>query len=263
MKYITHFLAWIGIQLISSVKSSFQLLELFYETLQEIFRPPFRVKETVQQIEFIANQSLFVVIVCACFAAMVTILESSFHMKLVISNDSLVPGFAALLILRELGAIITGLLLTSRVGAGMTAEVATQKITEQIEALEMLGIRPINLIVVPRFLGSIMGTFFVTILANLICLLAAQLVAQYSIGFTFNMFLSALSRFAGFQDLILAGIKGAVFGAIIPMVSCYFGFQCRGGAEDVGKVTTQSVVTSSVSIILADFLLTAFFTQIY
>jgi phospholipid/cholesterol/gamma-HCH transport system permease protein len=214
-------------------------------------------------MEFIANQSLFVVIVCACFAAMVTILESSFHMKLVISNDSLVPGFAALLILRELGAIITGLLLTSRVGAGMTAEVATQKITEQIEALEMLGIRPINLIVVPRLLASILGTCLVTILANLVCLLAAQLVAQYSLGFTFNMFMSALSRFTGFQDILLSGIKGAVFGAIIPLVSCHFGFQCRGGAEDVGRVTTQSVVTSSSSIILVDFILTAIFTRFY
>jgi phospholipid/cholesterol/gamma-HCH transport system permease protein len=233
------------------------------QSIVEIFRSPFRIKETIQQLDFIANQSLFVVIICVCFAAMVTILESSFHMKLVISNDSLVPGFAALLILRELGAIITGLLLTSRVGAGMTAEVATQKITEQLEALEMLGIRPINLIVVPRLVAGIIGTTLVTLIANLVCLIAAQLVAQYSLGFTFNMFLSALSRFAGFQDLIFSGIKGAVFGAIIPLVSCYYGFLCTGGAEDVGKVTTNSVVTSSVAIIIADFLLASLFTRFY
>lgn len=263
MKRANHFIAWLGLLLTSSAKNTFVFIDLVSQTFTELFKPPFRWKETLQQIEFVANQSLFVVVICACFAAMVTILESSFHMKLVISNDSLVPGFAALLILRELGAIITGLLLTSRVGAGMTAEVATQKITEQIEALEMLGIRPINLIVVPRFLACIIGATLVTLVANLVCLVAAQLVAQYSLGFTFNMYMSALSRFAGFQDLVFAGIKGAVFGAIIPLVSCYFGFQCKGGAEDVGKVTTQSVVTSSVAIIVVDFLLTAVFTRFY
>jgi len=263
MKIISHSLAWIGIQLTSSAKGSFAFLELVAQTLSDLFRPPFRLKETLEQIDFIANQSLFVVVICACFAAMVTILESSFHMNLVIGNDSLVPGFAALLILRELGAIITGLLVASRAGAGMTAEIATQKITEQIEALEMLGIRPINLIVVPRLLASIIGTTVLTLFASIICLVAAQLVAQYSLGFTFNMFLTALSRLTGFQELLFAGIKGAVFGAIIPLVSCYFGFQCRGGAEDVGKVTTKSVVTSSVAIIFADFLLTTIFTQFY
>jgi phospholipid/cholesterol/gamma-HCH transport system permease protein len=259
MNRTLHWITWIGIQITSSAKTLFLFLDLCRETFYEIFRPPFRFKECLKQIEFIANQSLFVVILCSCFAAMVTILESSFHMKLVIGNDSLVPGFAALLILRELGAIISGLLLTSRVGAGMTAEVATQKITEQIEALEMLGIRPINLIVVPRFLASIIGATLVTLLANLICLITAQLVAQYFLGFTFDMFLTALSRFAGFQDLVLAGVKGATFGAIIPLVSCYFGFQCKGGAEDVGRVTTQSVVTSSVLIIISDFILTTLF----
>jgi len=263
MKLVTHLLAWIGLQLSSSAKSSFIFVELILQTFAEIFRPPFRIKEIIQQLDFIANQSLFVVVICACFAAMVTILESSFHIKLVIGNDSLVPGFAALLILRELGAIITGLLLTSRVGAGMTAEIATQKITEQIEALEMLGIRPVHLIVVPRLIASIIGTVLITIVANLVCLIAAQLVAQYSLGFTFNMFLAALSRFAGFQDLVLAGIKGAAFGAIIPLVSCHFGFLCKGGAEEVGRVTTQSVVTASVSIICADFLLTSIFTRLY
>lgn len=238
-------------------------LSLLYDTLKEITRPPFRVREVIKQIHFIAHESLPVILICVCFAAMVTILESSFHMKLVINNDSLVPGFAALLILRELGAVITGLLLTSRVGAGMTAEVASQKITEQIEALQMLGVRPINYIVVPRFIASILAGFVVTLLANIICLIAAQQVAEIYLGFSFNMFITALKRFADFQDLMFAGIKGAVFGAIIPIVSCYFGFKCKGGAEQVGLATTHSVVTSSVLIIVFDFILTTLFTKFY
>jgi phospholipid/cholesterol/gamma-HCH transport system permease protein len=118
----------------------------------EIFKPPFRNRELLAHINFFAFESMPVILICVSFAAMVTLLESSFHMKLVIGDDSLVPGFAALLILRELGAMITGLLLTARVGASITAEIANQKISDQIEALHMIGVRPINYLVVPRFL---------------------------------------------------------------------------------------------------------------
>lgn len=254
---------WLGYNFIKINRYFGEFLSLIFSTFKELGKAPYRFKETVQQIYFIANESLFVIVICVCFAAMVTILESSFHMKLVIQNDSLVPGFAALLILRELGAVISGLLLTSRIGAGMTAEIATMKVTEQIEALQMLGVRPINYLVTPRFIASLFGGLIITLIANLVCLFAAQIIAELYLGFSFNMFLSALKRFADFQDLIFAGIKGAVFGGIIPLVSCYFGFKCEGGAEQVGKATTRSVVTSSILIIIADFILTTFFTRFY
>src|SRR3954462_3135161 len=125
----------------------------------QVLRGPLRLKESVQQLYFIANGSLGIIVFCVCFAAMVTILEASFHMKLVIQNDSMVPGFAALLILRELGSVVTALLITSRVGAGLAAEVGSMKITEQIDALRMLGINPVRFIVVPRFVACVWGGF--------------------------------------------------------------------------------------------------------
>jgi phospholipid/cholesterol/gamma-HCH transport system permease protein len=220
-----------------------------------------RIKESIQQTYFVANQSLWIIVLCVCFAAVVTILESSFHMRIVVHNDSIVPGFAAMLILRELGAVITALLLTSRVGAGIAAEVGIMETTEQIEALKMLGIDPIDYLLIPRLIGCILGTIVLTLLADLICIYCAMLVSHVHLGFTTGMFLSAMRRFVEFKDLIYSGIKGACFGAIIPLVSCYFGFRCKPGAEGVGNATTNSVVTSSILIIIVDFMLSYLFTH--
>lgn len=224
---------------------------------------PFRTKEFFQQLEFVAWQSLPVVLFCVSFASVVTIIESSFHMKLIVQNDALVPGFAALLILRELGAVISALLLTSRVGAGMAAEIGSMKVTEQVDALRMLGINPIRFLVVPRLFACIVGGFLLSIIANLVCLYCAMLVSQFKLGYSPGSFMMAMRTFVDFKDLVFAGIKGACFGAAIPLISCFFGFRCQSGAEGVGLATTNSVVAASVTIIVMDFILTWVFSYFY
>ena len=139
-------------------------------SMKAVFTPPYRGKDILHQLEFVVWQSLPVILFCVSFAAVVTIIESSYHMKLVVQNDALVPGFAALLILRELGVVVTALLLTSRVGAGLAAEVGSMQITEQIDALRMLGIDPVRFLVVPRFIACVVGGFLLSLIANLVCL---------------------------------------------------------------------------------------------
>lgn len=235
---------------------------LLGQTLTRLVTPPFRGRETLKQLSFVANGSLGIVLFCVSFAAVVTILESSFHMKLVIQNDSMVPGFAALMILRELGPVVTALLLTSRVGAGFTAEVGLMKVTEQIDALRMLGIDPVRFLVVPRLIAGVVGTAVLAWLASMACLTGAILVTDLQLGYSPAMFFSSMRVFVGYEDLLLAGVKGAVFGAVIPLVSCFFGFRCEAGAEGVGHATTQSVVVSSVAIIVLDFLLSYVFSYV-
>jgi phospholipid/cholesterol/gamma-HCH transport system permease protein len=244
-------------------KPATEFLQLFAETLWQSFVPPYRFKDIFKQIQFVAVESAPVVIFCLSFAAVVTIIESSFHMKLVIQNDALVPGFAALLILRELGAVVTALLVTSRVGAGLAAEVGTMKITEQIDALKMLGINPIRFLAVPRFVACVISGVLLTIIANCVCLYVAMWVSQIKLGYTSGSFLVAMRTFVEFQDMIFATIKGAAFGAVIPMFSLYFGFRCQAGAEGVGRATTNSVVATSVAIIVIDFALSWIFTYLY
>lgn len=239
------------------------MISLIVQTFLGVFEPPWRGKELVQQLYFFANRSLPIVLFCVSFAAVVTILESSFHMRLVIQNDSMVPGFAALLILRELGAVVTALLLTSRVGAGYASEIGSMKVTEQIDALKMLGINPVQFLVVPRFLAGVIGGVVLTVVANMTCLLAAVLVSQHYLDYTPSMFLAAMNRFVGFQDLVFAMIKGGFFGGVIPLVAAYFGFRCQAGAEGVGNATTNTVVVASVAVIVIDFILSYTFSYFY
>ncbi|NCN95444.1 MAG: ABC transporter permease, partial [Bdellovibrionales bacterium] len=204
-----------------------------------------------------------IILFCVCFAAMVTILESAFHMKILIQNDSLVPGFAALLILRELGAVITCLLLASRVGAGYAAEFASMRVTEQLDALKLLGIDKYWYLVAPRTLACAISAALLTLLANFTCLFAAFLISNLVLGHSSSSYIAGLRVFVSYQDLFFAGIKGFCFGAVIPLIASYFGFFGSEGAEGVGQATTKSVVASSVTIIIIDFLLTWIFSHFY
>lgn len=239
------------------------LLHFAVQSFAKTLTPPYRPKEVIHQLQVVVWDSAPVVLFSICFAAIVTILESSFHMKIVIQNDSLVPGFAALLIIRELGAILTALLITSRVGAGLTAEVGSMQITEQVDALKMLGFDPIRYLVAPRLIAGILGCATLTVIAVVTCLFAAMIVTEIQLGSTFGGFISAMRTFVDFKDLFFTIIKGACFGAVIPIVSCYYGFNCKSGAEGVGLATTNSVVTSSVFIIMIDFVLSFVFSYWY
>ncbi len=245
------------------LKPAQEFVELFIDTVKKTFSPPFRIGDIFKQLNFVAVESAPVVLFSLTFAAVVTIIEASFHMKLVVQNDSLVPGFAALLIIRELGAVVTALLVTSRVGAGLAAEVGSMKVTEQIEALDMLGIDPIRFLVVPRFIACVLGGFLLTTVANVVCLYFAMVVSEIKLGYTPGAFLMAMRNFVEMKDFGFSIIKGMCFGAVIPLFSCYYGFRCQSGAEGVGIATTKSVVSSSVAIIVIDFILTFVFSRLY
>ena len=253
----------IGKNLIATFFKVMDIITLVAQTFLGVLVPPYRFRDFIRQLYFVANESLGIIVICVSFAAVVTILEASFHMKMVVKDDSMVPGFAALLILRELGAIVSALLLTSRVGAGYAAEIGSMKITEQIDALKLLGIDPVRFLVVPRFLACMVGGALISTLANIVCIYCAMLVSEVKLGYGSGIFLMAMGRFVGFQDLFFAAIKGGVFGAIIPLVSCYNGFRCQAGAEGVGRATTNSVVAASVLVILSDFVLSYIFSSFY
>ncbi|MGE3975691.1 MAG: MlaE family ABC transporter permease [Bdellovibrionales bacterium] len=217
----------------------------------------------MKQFYFVANQSAPIVAFCVCFASIVTIIEAVYHMQIVIGDVSMVPGFASLFILREMGVAIACLLVTSRVGAGIAAELGSMTVTEQIDALKMLGIDPIQFLVVPRLVACVLGCALLSILANGLCLLGAALVSQHLIGYTVGEFLVAMRRFVEFKDILFPILKGAAFGAAIPLIACYFGLKCKSGAEGVGQATTNSVVTASVAIIILDFILGYILSHFY
>ena len=221
------------------------------------------LSEVVRHLDDLIYKSLNIVVVCVAFAAAITILEASFHMKLVVHDDSLVPGFAAMLIVRELAVVVTSLLLAAKIGAGIAAEVGQMKISEQIDALRLLGIQPIGFLVIPRFIACLVGGAVLALVANVVCLFAALGVTVVELDQSINFFILGFRRFITFQDLIFSIIKGVAFCGLIPLISCYWGFRCEPGAAGVGRATTKSVVTSSIAIIVLDFILTCIFSFFY
>jgi phospholipid/cholesterol/gamma-HCH transport system permease protein len=136
------------------------------------------------------------------------------------------------------------------------------KITEQIDALKLLGINPVHYLVVPRFVASIFATISLTLIAVSVTLTCATWVAASKFGFGLEEYLNTLRHFVGAKDILCAVIKGAVFGAVTPIIACRYGFACEAGAEGVGTATTNAVVSATIAVIVLDFLLTYLFTII-
>ncbi len=259
---MTQVLTQFGSHLHRASHLTFEFLRLVFDAFRILFTTRFRWHEFVQQLYFFAFQTVPVVAVCVSFASAVTIIESTFHMNLVIQNASLVPGFASVLILRELGVVLACLLATSRVGAGLAAEISTMKITEQLDALRLLGVDRIQYIVVPRLIAGICGGLILATVSNAVCLLGAMVVAGFTLDLAPLSFLRLMNHFARFHDVLLFLVKGALFGAMIPLFACHFGFHSRPGAEGVGHATTGTVVATSVAIIVLDFVVTYAFSLV-
>lgn len=215
-----------------------------------------RWKEVISQIYFVAVQSLPIIIFSLIFVSLMLILEFSFHMKLVLRQDSLVPAFSTVLMLRELGPVMTCLLLTSRVGAGIAAEIGSMKVTEQIDALKLLSIDPVEYLTISRWFACVVAGVSLSVISIAVSILAGASIAWASLGNTSSQFYNSMFTFARFSDVTACVIKGAVFGSIIPIIASHHGFRCGFGSEGVGAAATRSVVQSTMLIIIADFILT-------
>ncbi len=237
-----------------------EILSLFFATFRRLFSERLRGSEILNAISQIGLGSLPIIVIATAAAGLVVSNEIAWHMDQALHTVSMIPGFTGQFILRELGIAVPALLLVAKAGAGITAEVGTMKITEQIDALRLLRIDPVSYLVVPRFVAFVFSSICLVLIAASITLACAIGVAVHRYGFSLDEYLNALRHFVHYKDLVCAITKGAVFGAVIPIISCAFGFRCEGGAEGVGSATTNSVVTSTLAVIALDFGLTYLFT---
>ncbi len=216
----------------------------------------FRFRSTIEQIYFIGVQSLPVVAFSLTFISLMMILEFSFHMRMVLQQDSLVPAFSTLLMLRELGPVVTCLLLTSRVGAGIGAELGSMKVTEQLDALSTLSVDPIEYLVVPRWIACVVSCVCLSVIAVAISIVGGAWIASVKLGYGMDEFFNTMFVFARVKDGTACLVKAAVFGSILPLVASFHGFRCQPGSAGVGNAATASVVQGSILIIIADFVVT-------
>ena len=239
-----------------------KILRLYGQIFTRAFVLPWRGKEIIHHVVQMGIGSLPIITLATAFAGLVVTTEIAWHMEEALHTIAMIPGFTGQFIFRELGVAVPAALLVAKVGASTTAEVGTMKVTEQIDALKLLGIDPISYLVFPRFIASIISIACLTMIAIGVTLACAIGIAILKFNFSALEYLNALRPFIGVKDVFGALLKGVVFGAIIPVVSCSYGLECEGGAEGVGTATTDSVVTATILVIIFDFILTFALTLI-
>jgi phospholipid/cholesterol/gamma-HCH transport system permease protein len=171
--------------------------------------------------------------------------------------ETLVASIVALGITRELGPVLAGLMVAGRVAAAIAAEIGTMRVTEQIDALITLSTNPYRYLVGPRLLAGVVTLPLLVIIADIIGIMGGYIVGTQSLGFNSGAYLKNTVDFLEVQDVTSGLIKSAVFGFIIALMGCYHGFHSRGGAQGVGRATTNAVVSSSILILAANYVLTS------
>jgi phospholipid/cholesterol/gamma-HCH transport system permease protein len=229
-----------------------------FSSIYWICRPPWYFKKIISQIIDIGYFSLPVVGLTTFFSGMVLALQT-YNGFSEFNSETTVARVVLTSITRELGPVLTGLMVAGRVGAKMAAEIATMKVTEQIDALGTLGTRPMQYLIAPKVIASVICIPFLVLIGNTIGILGGYVIAILKLNFNPDLYLYATIEYLHWIDVIQGGVKAAIFGLIISMVSCYFGYNATKGAEGVGYATTASVVVSSVMILTSTYIITALF----
>ncbi len=232
--------------------------QMFIQTLGWAVRPPFRIKHIVKQMEEVGFNSIPVVLITSAFTGAVLALQSYIGFKR-FNAETLVGTVVALSITRELGPVLTGLIVAGRAGSAMAAELGTMRVTEQIDALVTLATDPIKYLVTPRFLASLLVMPILTIIADIVGIGGGYFVSVNILKANPVVYMRRTIDFLELKDVYTGLFKAVVFGMIIALIGCYKGFYTQGGAEGVGKATTGAVVIASMLILISDYFLTAMF----
>lgn len=249
---------FIGLWVLKFLEESGRVIILLYKTVIWIFRPPFDIRNLLKQIEEVGVKSIPVVLITGGFTGMVLALQSYTGFKR-FNAEAFVGTVVALSMTRELGPVLSGLMVSGRVGAAMAAELGTMQVTEQIDALYTLATNPIKYLVVPRFLAALIVMPILTIFADVVGILGGYLISVKLLGSNPTIYLRRTFDYLDLEDIYIGLFKACIFGIIIATIGCYQGFNTRGGAEGVGKSTTRAVVMSSLLILIANYFVTAFF----
>jgi len=242
----TEFLEWFG-----------ELGIFSWRVVRASVTPPFEFREFFRQLDEIGSQSLPLVALAGAAIGVVLALESVQSMTR-FGAKSLLPAALVYSVVHEIGPIITALVVSGRVGAGIGAELASMKVTEQIDAIEASAVNPYRLLAATRILSCILMLPLLT-LASDACGLFMGWVALTTIEpLSFHQFIISGFKGSGFNDFLPPTFKTAIFGLIIGLVACFQGMRTRGGAAGVGRAATSSVVLSSLFVILADVVLVKF-----
>ena len=253
-----NFLQPIGHVILESLATAGRLTLFAVSGVYHCFRPPYYARMIGRQMVEIGYFSLPVVGLTAIFTGMVLALQSYTGFAR-FSAEAAIANVVVVAVTRELGPVLAGLMVAGRVGAAMAAEIGTMRVTEQIDALTTLSTNPMKYLVAPRLIAGVAMLPLLVLIADIIGILGGFLVSSYKLGFNPANYLQSTWDFMEAEDLISGLVKAAVFGFIVTLMGCYYGYNSRGGAQGVGAATTNAVVTASILILCFDYLLTEMF----
>lgn len=206
------------------------------------------------QMEHIGVNSLPLVIIIATFTGAVSAWQAAYQLK-GLAPLSFLGTATSRAIITELGPVLTAIVIAGRVGASIAAELGSMKVTEQIDALETMGISPIRYLAMPRFFATVFMMPILIVFANTIAVIGAFVISKYFLSISFDVFFDSVKRYFVIGDFMFGIVKGIIFGGFTSLMGCHIGFRTEGGAEGVGFSTIRSFVMASALILILDYIL--------
>jgi phospholipid/cholesterol/gamma-HCH transport system permease protein len=254
-------LAAIGRAFIVFLEATGRLTLFTGVSLSHCLRPPFYPRQLLRQMIDIGYYSLPVVGLTALFTGMVLALQSYTGFAR-FQAEGAIATVVVLSVTRELGPVLAGLMVAGRIGASMAAEIGTMRVTEQVDALSTLSTNPFKYLVAPRLVGGLTMLPLLVLVADVIGVFGGFLVGVYRLNFNPAAYIGRTVEYLQFIDIVSGLVKAAVFGFVVALMGCYFGYHSRGGAQGVGAATTNAVVSASIIMLVSNYLITGiFFTK--
>ncbi|GAC1539219.1 MAG: ABC transporter permease [Polyangiales bacterium] len=234
---------------------------LGFRVLLWLVRPPYRISQFFAAMDFIGVQSLFIIALTGTFSGMVFALQTVYGFRR-FSAEGMVGGVVALSLTREISPVFAGLMVTSRAGSAMAAELGNMRVTEQIDAIATMGVSPVQYLVVPRVVAAVLMLPCLCMLFTIVGMTGAYGVAVGWLDVDPGIFWDRVQAFVEPRDIFMGLLKSAVNGFLIALISCKQGFFASGGAKGVGIATTRAVVQSAVAILIANYCITMWMTDL-
>jgi phospholipid/cholesterol/gamma-HCH transport system permease protein len=238
------------------------LSDLAVQTVQQAIRGPLERDIIMAQFDAIGVSSMSIVAITSLFIGMVLALQTAYSLE-EFGGALFIGKVVSLSLVRELAPVLMSLMVGGRVGAGITAEIGTMKVTEQIDALRALATNPVRKLVVPKVIATTVTLPLLTVLANFIGILGGLIIAVGSLHLTANFYIRSVVETVKYNDLASGIGKTFFFGFAIGLIACFNGLRTSGGADGVGRSTTATVVTASITVLIMDFFLTKLFLFIF
>jgi phospholipid/cholesterol/gamma-HCH transport system permease protein len=232
-----------------------QITIFSFRMVFSVFGRPIYVTETMEQLYVVGIGSLWLITLTGIFAGQALALQFTKELA-EFGTKNYLGRMMTLSIIRELGPTLTGLMVAARVAAGITAEIGSMKSSNQLDALIAFGVNPIKKLAAPRLIALLIMVPVLTIVCDVIAILGGWIIALFIAHITSTTYISAVNERLTFGNLFIGIIKPIAFALVIAFISCYKGFSTQGGTKGVGKSTTESVVISSITILIANFVLT-------